>query len=476
MFKTIWSISWKNIWRNKIRSLVVIISVTLGLFGGMMAVGIMSGWIKQRIDSAIFNEISHIQIHDPEYMNNEDIQHLVKDYTTITKTLDTLTGVKAYSGRSKSFVMVQSDWAVTGLIVRGIEKESEESISLIKNQLIEGEYFIKDHKIPSIVIGSKAAEDLKLLNYQISQQKLEQLNPKFYPVELIAKINKIGQERFRKEKDFKKALNKELSSKEMKLYGDALLKHFSFYRLGAKLTITFTDTAGNILPTVFRVMGIYKTSNAIFDGTNAFVEAKSWRAETGFKDGQVHEIAIICQDNEKAFEVSKILKNKFPDLSILTWREISPDLGYVNDMMKVIDLIYVGIILFALAFGIINTMLMAVLERSKELGMLMAIGMTKSRLFTMIMLESLLLTITGAITGMALCAFILSILSKTGIDFSMWAEGFEALGFSAVVYPIVSARNYIDITLLVIITGIIASLWPARKALEMNPADALRTE
>ena len=119
---------------------------------------------------------------------------------------------------------------------------------------------------------------------------------------------------------------------------------------------------------------------------------------------------------------------------------------------------------------------MSVLERVKELGMLMAIGMNKRRVFSMIMLESVFLTLTGAAVGMIFSGTIVQILSKTGINFEMWSEGFEALGYAAVVYPRVSWINYLVITVLVIATGVISSIWPARKALNLNPVEALRTE
>ena len=69
----IWSISWKNVWRNKTRSLVVIIAVTLGIISGVLIVGIMEGWVKQRLHDAIYNEVSHVQVHNTEYLKNEEI-------------------------------------------------------------------------------------------------------------------------------------------------------------------------------------------------------------------------------------------------------------------------------------------------------------------------------------------------------------------------------------------------------------------
>jgi ABC-type lipoprotein release transport system permease subunit len=262
----------------------------------------------------------------------------------------------------------------------------------------------------------------------------------------------------------------------MKKYGKILVDQFSFYRLGAKVTITISDTAQNMIPITFRVHGIYKTSNTMFDQMNAFVLQDALLKETGFSKGFVHEIAILATNDETGVQAAKKLKTLFPNQSILSWREIAPDLGYMRDMMKVGDLFYVGIILFALAFGIINTMLMAVLERSKELGMLMAIGMSKMRVFRMIMYESVLLTFTGAAIGMGLSVVLIALLAKTGINLSMWSEGLEAIGYAAIVYPVISAANYFHITILVILTGIIASIWPTRKALRLNPAEALRTE
>ncbi|MFN8258335.1 MAG: FtsX-like permease family protein [Bacteroidales bacterium] len=476
MISRIWSIAWKNIWRNKIRSLVVIISISLGLFGGTMAVGIMTGWIQQRIESAIYNEISHVQIHQPDYMLNEELHYTIPDFNKIKSVLDTLTGVKAWSPRAKTFVMAQSDWAATGLSIKAFDKNMEENVSKIKDCLIEGDYFLKESKTPAIIIGSKAAEDLKLMNFQIDPDKLKNSDTTTFPKVIASKLEKIANTRFRQEKDFKNALSNVLSAQEMNLYGEALIKKFSFYRLGTKLTLTFTDSAGNVLPSAFRVMGIYKTSNTMFDGINAFILYKDWCSETGFNNQKFHEIAIVCDNNDAAFKVSEVLKGEFPGLSILNWKEISPDLGYMVDMMKIIDFIYVGIIMFALAFGIINTMMMAVLERSKEIGMLMAIGMNKNRLFLMIMLESIFLTLTGALIGIIISASLISFLGKTGINFSMWAEGFEAMGYASVVYPALTLNNFINIGFLVIGTGIVSSLWPARKALKLNPVEALRTE
>lgn len=95
----------------------------------------------------------------------------------------------------------------------------------------------------------------------------------------------------------------------------------------------------------------------------------------------------------------------------------------------------------------------------------------------MIILESILLCLTGAVIGMVISVIFIEIFRNHGIDLGFFMkEGIEALGFGAVLYPTLSIDFYIEVTFLVILTGVLASLYPAWKALKLNPADALRTE
>ena len=119
---------------------------------------------------------------------------------------------------------------------------------------------------------------------------------------------------------------------------------------------------------------------------------------------------------------------------------------------------------------------MSILERTRELGMLMAIGMNRKRIFSMILLETAFLTFVGALAGMLLGWGITAVLGRTGIHFTGWGEGFEAIGYAAVVYPEIDAPFFLFIIAMVTATAFISSLWPARKALKLIPVEALRTE
>jgi len=170
------------------------------------------------------------------------------------------------------------------------------------------------------------------------------------------------------------------------------------------------------------------------------------------------------------------LKSEYPNFQTLTWTELMPDMKMMNESMEFMIYIFVIIILLALGFGIVNTMLMVILERVKELGMLMAIGMNKLRVFTMIVLETIFLSLVGGIVGIALAVGLTIITGKTGLDLSLWAEGLSSQGFDTMVYPTIGIDSVIIVTILVIITGILSAIYPARKAIKLNPAEAIRIE
>lgn len=132
------------------------------------------------------------------------------------------------------------------------------------------------------------------------------------------------------------------------------------------------------------------------------------------------------------------------------------------------------VILLALAFGILNTMLMAIYERTRELGMVMAIGMNKGRIFSMITLECILITLTGALAGTGLSMLTLWFFAENGLNMEMFGEGRAEFGYDRVVYPVMYADAYIGITVLVILTAILSALYPAFKALRLVPREVVR--
>jgi putative ABC transport system permease protein len=246
-------------------------------------------------------------------------------------------------------------------------------------------------------------------------------------------------------------------------------------KLKSKIVLTFQDFNGEITGAAFKVVGIYKTDNSPWDKLHVFVKNEDLRRVCEVPVDQSHEIVLLLDDYEQAAFMAPELQAKYPDTKVEDWAEISPYLSLMSGYMDTMMGLFMVIILGALGFGIVNTMLMVVLERTRELGMLMAIGMTKKRIFIMIMLETIFLALIGALIGEILSMLSIAHFGTVGIDLSSVAEGMEAVGYGSITYPMLEGYRYIQITLLVIVTGILASVYPALKALKLHPAEAIRS-
>lgn len=243
--------------------------------------------------------------------------------------------------------------------------------------------------------------------------------------------------------------------------------------LNKKAILTFQDTEGNLASAAFRIKAIYKTINAPYDDTNVFVKITDVDSLGGIPN-EINEIAVLLKASKSLEESQNKLKQKFPKTEIQNWKEIAPELGYTVSVGDKMMFIFMGIIMLALGFGIVNTMMMAVLERTREIGMLMALGMNKFKIFMMIVLETFFLILAGCPIGIILALVTIGITQRTGIDFSQYSDAYSSFGYSSVFYPSLSARQFGVMIILVVITAFVSALFPARKALQLNPAESLK--
>lgn len=258
------------------------------------------------------------------------------------------------------------------------------------------------------------------------------------------------------------------------LISKALAKELKV-KLKSKIVLTMQDFNGEITGAAFQVVGIFKTDNSTWDKMHVFVQADDFAEILEIPDDQSHEIDILLEDYTQASMISDQMKKKYGDLLSEDWSEIQPYISFLTEYMDIMMGVFMLIIMGALGFGIVNTMLMVILERTRELGMLMAIGMTKRRVFMMIMLETIFLALVGAMIGEVLSMLLIHYYGNAGIDISSMAEGMESVGYSAITFPVLEGYRYIQITVMVIVIGILASIYPAVKGLRLDPAEAIRT-
>jgi ABC-type lipoprotein release transport system permease subunit len=474
----IWKTAWKNIWRNKIRSLVVIISVTIGIFGGIFTIAVMNGAIEQRVDSALNEEISHIHINDPAFRDNYEMQLIIPDSKEVFRRLEQTDGVNAVCGRKVVTGMANTATKSTGIQILGINPEKEREVLRLYENTIPGtgDFFKTESRYKLAYIGHELAKELNIIRYRIDQEILDSLAAKRVSREVLNKLAPFIGKRFKSEKAFKKEMKAVLSIKEQHDFGALIKEEAWSFRTRSRMTLTFLDKDQMQIGAVFRIAGIFDIKNSMYEMSQVLVKNEDLAELTGMAPGDYHQIIVRLNDLETTREITTSLAEKLPGLEVMSWKEIQPDLAMMTDMITKFYAMFMAIILAALAFGIVNTMLMVVLERTKELGMLTAIGMNKKRVFSMIMLESVFLSLVGGITGMVVSKIIISLTTHRGINFASYTEGLEAMGIPAHIYPVISTSFFVTVTILIIITGILSSIYPALKALKLDPAEALRTE
>lgn len=399
-------IAWRNIWRNPLRSLVVISALTIGMFAGLFSSTFINGWMQQRIRDGVETETSHIKVQSKAFIQSQDFENSFLNADSLAEVYRSVSNVNGVSPRLIIMSMAATAETATGVKVLGVDPDNEREVVNISEKLIEGNWF-EDKKRNSIIIGHKLADKLK-----------------------------IG--------------------------------------LRKKIILRFQDSSGTITGGSFRVGGIYKTINNSFDEMNVWVRETDLRRIALLPVGTAHEIAVHVEDGDLMASTVEQLHQKSDNLIVRDWRSFSPEFGYIDEMGNMYNYIFIIIILLALGFGIVNTMLMVVMERVHELGMLMAVGMHRISIFKMIVIETILLCITGGFTGILLGVGLTEYYAKYGVDLSVWSDGLQEWGFNPIVYPEYDMPMVITIAILVIITGILASFYPARKALKLNPSEAVR--
>jgi ABC-type antimicrobial peptide transport system permease subunit len=187
-----------------------------------------------------------------------------------------------------------------------------------------------------------------------------------------------------------------------------------------------------------------------------------------------HEIAILLKSQQDIAATKESISKIAPNYKVEDYREIAPDTAMMESFIEMGLWVIIWIVMFALIFGIINTMLMAVLERFRELGMLMSVGMSRSRVFLMIVSETIILSVIGAPLGMLLGRITIYLTHKNGISLSAYSEAMRQYGLTELIRPETDASFYWQVSIAIVVTAIVGSIYPAYRAISLRPADAIR--
>lgn len=243
--------------------------------------------------------------------------------------------------------------------------------------------------------------------------------------------------------------------------------------LGKRVVLMSQDPDNEIADRGFRIVGVYEAKLEAQEEGAVYAGKATVTAMLGIPD-RVTEIAVVGDDYrnvESIFEQVAATVND--DLEVLRWTEIATYLGSMLNVMDGFVLVWFVVIFLALSFGLVNTLVMAVFERVREIGLMLALGMRPLVIVLQVIVESLLLLVIGLALG-SLVGWLTVLPFEDGMDLSVVAEGMEMYGMSSVLYPELTLDDVLLANVVVLTLGFLASLSPAWRASRYEPMEALR--
>ncbi len=403
--------AWRNIWRSPWRSGVVVGAMALGVWAGVFMMGLAQGVNDARTSAALDDYVGHAQITDSNFVANQDVQALLAQPAPWTAALDAHPEVESWSERLVLMAVLQAGAASAPVQILAVDPERESRVFTAPRNVVVGELSSE-----GITLGQKLADQLGA-------------------------------------------------------------------GLGDRVVLSFQDVRGEIHTVLFSVEGIYDGVSNLIEGVQVYAPLAALAPEVLGGDslamarGAVHQIHFRVRNLDSLDATVAAVQGAVADPGsaiVRTWRGISPDLSYADEVLAQSLLLFMAVILFAMAFGILNTMLMAILERTRELGMLMAIGLTRRKVFRLLVWETLLLSFAGMPIGLLLGHITIAVTSRTGITIDGVDKGLAEFGLQSTIYPVSVPEYYLPIAVLVAVLGLLSSLYPARKALKLNPIESMR--
>ncbi|MDJ0778929.1 MAG: ABC transporter permease [Gammaproteobacteria bacterium] len=245
-------------------------------------------------------------------------------------------------------------------------------------------------------------------------------------------------------------------------------------RLGKRVVVMSQDPDNNISERGFRIVGIYRAELAAFEDFNVYTARATLQRLLGI-DGRVSQIVVVGDDYREVDRLFREIRALTPtSLDARPWYQIDSFLASMFALMDGFVVVWVVIIFLALSFGLVNTLVMAIFERVREIGLIQALGMRPAQIVVQILLESLLLLLIGLLCG-NLIAIATILPLADGLDLTAVAEGMAMMGAGSVLYPRLLLSDLVLANSVVAVLGVLTSILPAWRASKLDPIRALNT-
>ena len=402
--------AWRNVWRNPRRTILTLCAIT---FASVLLVFMLSfqfGSYETMINTSVKISTGHLQVQAEKYHEKKSIRFVIPEPQVIADIVDQIPEVAAYTFRGQAFSLISSKNRTYGVVVTGIDPQKEVNVSRLKKLVREGN-FLSANDVNQAVVGKLLAKNLRVT-------------------------------------------------------------------IGDELTLLGQGRDGSIAATVVPVKGIFSSGINEFDRSAIQIPLAVFQ-DTFSMDEAVHEVVVIGKSLSDVPKIKAKIQaaltalNNGKSLKTLDWQELMPGLRQAIEMDLVSGMIFYGLLIIVVAFSILNTFLMAIFERTREFGVMMAIGTTPRRLTKVLLIESMAMTAIGIIAGILIGMGVTYYFQINGIDFSGGSELLNQFGITGRMYPKLSFLSVSIGPFMVLFFTFIAALYPALKVRRLRPVEAM---
>jgi len=405
-------LGWRNLWRNRRRSLIELTSIAGSIFLAIFMNNVAKGSYSQMIDDGVRMGSGHIGIYRNGYLDLRK-QDLTFTANGVISELESLPNVKGVFPRLHVPGLIKSSRESRATIILGLDfaREMGSNPILKPENISAGEIPADDDKRGALV-GSVLAEELGL-------------------------------------------------------------------KVGKKFVVMAQDADGEIASRLYRVKGLITTNARMIDAAMVLVPRSFLGDFIGAENG-AHELAVMLESHsfiDGAYPgIAQIAAGMNADVDAFRWEQAMPDISNAIKMDYVGLQIMVLFMYLIVAIGTINTLLMSVMERSREFGVIRAIGLNKKGIRKIVVTEALVLGVTGVVIGYSLAMLACLYTSTHGIDYSAFIKdkGMAGTLIDPIIYSIYDWPTMIKLGIGMVVLSVVASLYPAHYVLKTRPADAMR--
>lgn len=414
---TLMLLAWRNIWRHRRRTIITLSSVAIGFSLAVAGIGLQDAGHNSMIRNGIQLGEGHITIQPKEYMATPANYRFISNGKAILQSLDSMNIDGVVAPRIALQVLANTASNSVGAALEGINVEADTRVEQFRSKLVEGSWLNVDDR-RGVVIGSGMARKLKL-------------------------------------------------------------------KLGNKLVIMIGKRGGDPEANLAIVRGIFTSGINEMDDyfmiSGMSFARRFLLAEGGDAEQQpLTRIAIYLNDADTMQHWLSLVSQKVSQdgIAVLSWEQMMPQLLQYITIDDAFNYVLYFLILFVVVVGIINTVLMSVLERTREFGLLRALGMSREYLLWLVFAESLVLSLLAVAAGWVLAGCLHWYLATEGIDFTaLIGEGTQFMG--TVMDPIIrselSLARIVQLTVIIFLATLASGIYPAIKAARVTPIEALRT-